>query len=278
MASSPGGSTSDFLPLGRADRLRLRFRRSNAGFIPRERFGERNREWLRWVRPRAALISLTLLSVIVAGGLIIGSVGGMFLCGFGCGASSAFYLAAVELAVPMRIENWRIGAAAERRTARVLRRFEERGWIVHHSVPVGRSDRDHIVMGPNGIFLLDTKSRAGHISIEDGALVVKYRFTGDDPPSRNPVAPACKARAAELANRVLEMTNYRPWVKTAVVIWGDFPAGKTVSDRVTFIHGDRLAAWLEEEPRIRVPEWLFHPVVDALGQIADTTAGRTEIS
>src|SRR3954452_2509281 len=61
-------------------------------------------------------------------------------------------------APPVRIENWRRGAAGERRTARALRALELAGWHVRHDVIAERGNRDHVVVGPGGVYLLDTKS------------------------------------------------------------------------------------------------------------------------
>jgi hypothetical protein len=56
---------------------------------------------------------------------------------------------------------WRIGADGEEKVGRVLARHvqQEPGWRVLHSVPVGSrgSDIDHLVIGPGGVFSLNTK-------------------------------------------------------------------------------------------------------------------------
>ena len=54
---------------------------------------------------------------------------------------------------------WRVGAEGEEEVARRLGRLRE-GWRVLHAVPVGEkgSDIDHVVIGPSGVFTLNTKN------------------------------------------------------------------------------------------------------------------------
>lgn len=53
---------------------------------------------------------------------------------------------------------WRIGADAEEEVASRLRKLGDR-WKVLHAVPVGEngSDIDHVVIGPGGVFTINTK-------------------------------------------------------------------------------------------------------------------------
>ena len=57
---------------------------------------------------------------------------------------------------------WFRGVLGERRVAELLEPLGE-GWTVLHSVPVGRgaSDIDHVVIGPAGVFTINTKYSPG---------------------------------------------------------------------------------------------------------------------
>jgi hypothetical protein len=59
-------------------------------------------------------------------------------------------------------EGWYRGVIGERRVAALLAALGE-GWTVIHSVPVGRgaSDIDHVVVGPPGVFTINTKFSPG---------------------------------------------------------------------------------------------------------------------
>lgn len=60
---------------------------------------------------------------------------------------------------------WRIGADGEEKVAAQLARLQRRDprWHVLHAVPVGEngSDIDHVVIGPGGVFTLNTKHHPG---------------------------------------------------------------------------------------------------------------------
>ncbi|HEV2638121.1 MAG TPA: nuclease-related domain-containing protein [Actinocrinis sp.] len=68
--------------------------------------------------------------------------------------------------------SWRVGAAGERMVGRRLRRLEARGWRVLHAVPLrSGGDIDHLVIGPGGVFTINTKHHAD-ASIRIGTYVV----------------------------------------------------------------------------------------------------------
>jgi len=59
---------------------------------------------------------------------------------------------------------WRVGAAAEEKVgAKLETKLGSRGWRVLHSIPVGEkgADIDHLLIGPGGVFTINTKSHPG---------------------------------------------------------------------------------------------------------------------
>ena len=58
--------------------------------------------------------------------------------------------------------SWFLGAIGELEVGRVLDRLGD-GWLVLHAVPVGTagSDIDHLVIGPSGVFTINTKYHEG---------------------------------------------------------------------------------------------------------------------
>jgi hypothetical protein len=65
---------------------------------------------------------------------------------------------------------WRRGAAGERRTARLLERLTGDGYVVFHDLAMpGNSSAnvDHLVIGPSGVFVIDSKQWTG--SVHQGA-------------------------------------------------------------------------------------------------------------
>jgi hypothetical protein len=122
-------------------------------------------EWTRFLRS----MPWRLAAVIATGGLA-GTLA------HGAGPRVAGPAAAVAAAVNgwllcFRVSAdtaaWRRGARGERRTARKLRPLLRAGWTVLHDVaiPDSRADADHLLIGPPGVFVVDTKAWHGHISL-----------------------------------------------------------------------------------------------------------------
>ncbi|ANJ28105.1 nuclease-related domain-containing protein [Agromyces aureus] len=59
-------------------------------------------------------------------------------------------------------QSWYLGAIGELEVARRLERLDP-SWRVLHAVPIGtgKSDIDHVVIGPSGVFTINTKHHEG---------------------------------------------------------------------------------------------------------------------
>jgi Nuclease-related domain len=68
---------------------------------------------------------------------------------------------------------WQRGAAGERHTARLLRRLHRDGYVVFHDLAVPGSDAnvDHLVIGPTGLFVIDSKQWTGSANQSADGLV-----------------------------------------------------------------------------------------------------------
>jgi hypothetical protein len=71
------------------------------------------------------------------------------------------------------------------------------------------------------------------------------------------LSPALRAEAARLKTD-LETRAHRTWVQAVVVIWAEFPQRVVDGDRIVFVHGDELVAWLQGRPATRRGEWAAH--------------------
>ncbi|WP_244950145.1 nuclease-related domain-containing protein [Streptomyces griseofuscus] len=59
---------------------------------------------------------------------------------------------------PSEWDSWRKGLAGERRVGAELNRLRPHGWRVLHSVPLANKvDIDHLLIGPGGVFSINTK-------------------------------------------------------------------------------------------------------------------------
>jgi hypothetical protein len=68
---------------------------------------------------------------------------------------------------------WRRGAAGERRTARLLAPLERRGWVVLHdlAIPGSAANIDHVVIGPGGVLVVDSKQYRGRLHLDRYGMV-----------------------------------------------------------------------------------------------------------
>jgi Nuclease-related domain len=68
---------------------------------------------------------------------------------------------------------WKRGAAGERHTARILDRLTHDGFVVFHdlAVPGSPANVDHLVIGPTGVFVIDSKQWTGSVHQGPDGLV-----------------------------------------------------------------------------------------------------------
>jgi hypothetical protein len=134
---------------------------------------------------------------------------------------------------------WAWGAIGEQATGEVLEGLSS-DWYAEHDVAYAYGNWDHILVGPAGVFMLDTKRFRGRpVTVKDGAL-----YSG-----RTRCAGARFRGAAYGLKEALQAHVGPPlFVHAIVVVWGDFSQEHLEQERVTYIAGDQLVAWLEGLP------------------------------
>ncbi len=65
-----------------------------------------------------------------------------------------------------QIGRWMRGAEGERRVGAALAELTADGWLALHGVSLGHGDVDHVLIGPGGIFTIETKSHPGRIPVD----------------------------------------------------------------------------------------------------------------
>ena len=114
---------------------------------------------------------------------------------------------------------WRRGAKGERRTARRLRRLG-RGWTVFHdlAIPGSRANADHLVLGPPGVFLIDSKNYRGRLTLSpEGSLWYGHHpLTG--------VLATVRWEAAVLSQALGTSVNPMLCIHGAQLPWGELMA------------------------------------------------------
>jgi hypothetical protein len=228
--------------------------------------------WARWRRLRAAewaVWTRTLpwrLAAILGAGAAGAVLGGLLAARLSLVLGA---LAAVAAGWVLRFRPspdaiaWRRGAAGERRTARLLEPLERHGWVVLHdlAVPGSRANLDHLVIGPGGVFVIDSKQYRGRLQLDPTGRLWHGRY---------PLAPAVPAASWEADQAAQVLPDPGMAVLPVVAVHGaQVPWGKVVIDGVPVVSARRLPRMLRQLPVVLGPErvaWLadqarvrFHP-------------------
>ncbi len=122
-------------------------------------------EWAGFLRT----LPWRLAGVVAAGGLAgtLTSGAGPRLAGPAAAVAAGGLGWLLRFRVSAETAAWRRGARGERRTARRLRPLLRAGWTVLHDVaiPGSRANGDHLLIGPPGVFLVDSKAWHGRITM-----------------------------------------------------------------------------------------------------------------
>jgi hypothetical protein len=155
--------------------------------------------------------------------------------------------------------NWQRGARGERRTARQLNRLTRHGWVIFHdlAIPDSRANADHLIIGPAGVFLVDSKNWRGHLVFApDGTL-----WHGSYPLTATLATIGFEARAIAGALAVPGLA-----VEPLLVVHGStIPWGEQYLGGVAVLPAGRLVGTL-----LALPEVLTDQQVARLAQRAMT--------
>jgi hypothetical protein len=135
------------------------------------------RHWVRLV----AGVTIGLLPSLATIMVVVGSPAARaFLAGVAC--TVAVVLPSFWVFVASGSGPRLMGETAEQRTAADLRRQQDRGWRVVNRVVLGRGDIDHVLVGPGGLVVVETKwsahdwgGRWGQVTVADSAARVRSK-------------------------------------------------------------------------------------------------------
>jgi hypothetical protein len=143
---------------------------------------------------------------------------------------------------------WRRGAAGERRTARLLDPLQRHGWAVLHdlALPGSRANIDHLVIGPGGVFVVDSKHYRGRLRLDGSGRLWHGRY---------PLASVLRAVDFEADRAAQVLVDPDVVVVPIVAVHGaQVPWGKVVSNGVPVVAAKRLPSMLGQLPEVLGPE------------------------
>jgi hypothetical protein len=203
-----------------------------------------------WTRSLPWRVAVVLAAAVTAGllgaQLVLDLAGLLMTVAAGLGWRLRFRPSADTLA-------WRRGAAGERRTARLLAPLERRGWAVLHdlAIPGTQANIDHLVIGPGGVLVIDSKQYRGRLQLDHDGMVWHGRHLL--------VSSLRKVLwAADQADEVLGIADVQ--VAAIVAVHGTaVPWGCLQADGVTIVPARRVPDLLQALPPVLGPErvaWL----------------------
>lgn len=225
---------------------------AKAGTSAQAFYEEQRRAWIRRNRRVFRIVDLITAAIVIASIIVwrlwtpsawyAGLLAGMALC---------FDLAA-RLNPPTWIEQWQSGAFGEARTGRELAKLDARWLVVHDLQRENGTNIDHVVVGPGGVFLLDSKNISTEVRI-NGDDLVALRPDGRPRYRNGSVAGQVRGAAAALS-QALTTAGAGCWVQAVVVVWGDMPEPHVTSRSLDWVAGSELTAWLNSRPTDRYPD------------------------
>jgi Nuclease-related domain len=202
-------------------------------------------EWAAWTPTLPWRVAATL-GIAVGGGVLGRLV--MPRLGLAIGA-----LAAMAAGWGLRFRpspeaiTWRRGAAGEQRTARLLDPLEQHGWAVLHdlAVPGSQANLDHLVIGPGGVFVVDSKQYRGRLQLDPSGRLWHGRY---------PLIPTLRAVEFEADRAVQILADPQVVVPIVAVHGAQVPWGKVVVEGVPVVSARRLPSMLRTLPAVLGPE------------------------
>jgi hypothetical protein len=142
---------------------------------------------------------------------------------------------------------WRLGAEGEEEVARRLSKLGPT-WTVLHDLPLARSgaNLDHLVIGPGGVFALNTKYLTGKVWVGQRMVLHNGRRTS--------FLPACRREAATTADLLAAAAGRAGPVTPVLVVMCHELTIKQQPVDVPVVGRRGIARWLEGQPATLTPE------------------------
>ena len=240
----------------------LLFRRNSSreagrGAVDRFRTERRNsirEDWALWV-----LIAALNLGAAVTVGFTRGTP--RAFASFVLGLFVALAITAWEVGADPHNLFWLWGAVGERQTAKLLRNLDN-SWECVHDISRGKGNWDHVLIGPAGVFMLDSKRFAGtSVATNDQLHLGRYSYSGS----------GFRGAAKSLHDTLETQVPTMPWVQAVVVIWGDFPQKYHEENYVAYVRSDELIDWLRDRRGSSLSEAKRKAIAQAVRELKKTS-------
>jgi hypothetical protein len=142
-----------------------------------------------------------------------------------------------------QLRNLRLGERGERRVGEILDQVRAKGFFVYHDLPGNGFNVDHVVVGPTGIYAIETKVRNGSGIIDyqsDNELLLGGRI------SDRPALRQARGSAYAVHLQLKEHLREHYWVKPLLIFLGDWRVRRAAGDfTVDVITEDQLETYFD---------------------------------
>lgn len=180
-------------------------------------------------------VALTVAALLFSDNALVTFAVGVF-------DASVIWLVALAVIEATGSTTWRLGAEGETWTGAEVAKLGA-GWRTVHAIGIRWGDVDHVVIGPPGVFALETKRSSSpwrRTDLQKGGRIDRAKDQAWD----NARAVRSRLRAH---NRHVEVTPI-------VVLWGRMAEGALgTEDSVAVVHGGDLRSWLRAQPALQTP-------------------------
>jgi hypothetical protein len=143
---------------------------------------------------------------------------------------------------------WRSGAKGEETTAKQLKSLKSKYHVFHDVVlPRTKGDIDHITIGPNGIFVVETKNNNGTISCNgDSWIQLKTGKKGGQYKGKIGSPSKQAKRNASLLANLIRRRLHRPFHVNALVVFANKKAVLNLNHpTVPVLHAKNVCSFIE---------------------------------
>ena len=202
-----------------------------------------------WAKVRGTVRSLWPLGICLVcfGAFAAATVFGQHLEVFG----ALFAVSAIAVAFwwrrgLLRVESFFKGARGEEAMAGMLARLSD-DWHIYHDFVAGKYHVDHVLVGPAGVFAVETKNWRDQVVLESGELIA-----GGHVPDHPPIAQA--TAEAKAVGAVLARAGWTGEVFPVVCFAsGTFKDGFAQSGKVLVANAEAFLKWLVAQPSMHAP-------------------------
>jgi hypothetical protein len=202
----------------------------------REAYDAQRMDRLRKAVPRAVIAAIVVGAVMSRWGqgpavLFAGLIGALIL---------------LQAIVPRQSTTaWATGAEGEEQTADSLDLLAKEGYVIFHDrrIPMSRANIDHIVIGPTGVFVVETKNVAGDLRVRGDEVRIGGRRVALVDEVRREVEATWNAVAPVLAPKGLHV------VPIVCAHRADLPFFRRSVAGIRIVSGRGLPRYIRDQPQ-----------------------------